>query len=150
MSNKKVLRNRVFGISKELDDLLKLYSQRMEISLSKFIRISIEEKIEKLKQDEKKFWVALPEKQLTDILASLTDYLYLKIPDNNSKACIHGAIFANNFEENFTHTKEFCTGLQIELESFLNYLEVHFEKDFYCECELLETLDNRGNNNDKK
>jgi len=55
MSNKKVLKNRVFGISKELDDLLKLYSQRMEISLSKFIRVSIEKKIEELKREELDF-----------------------------------------------------------------------------------------------
>ena len=84
MGNKKVLRNRVFGISKELDDLLKLYSQRMEISLSKFIRIAIEEKIEKLKSEERKFWVDMPEKKMTDIISSLTDYLCSKISEEEA------------------------------------------------------------------
>jgi hypothetical protein len=149
LSNKKVLKNRVFGISKELDDLLKLYSRRMEISLSKFIRTSIEEKIEKLKQEEQKFWVDIPEKKMNDILASLTDYLCSKIAIEEISNCSHGAIFANNFDENFIHTKEFCAGLQIEFESFLNKIKADFKLGFDCECELLETLDNRGNCKDE-
>jgi len=149
MSNRKPLKNRVFGISKELDDLLKLYSQRMEISLSEFIRISIEKKIKKLKQEEQKFWVDISEKKMTDILASLTDYLCSKISDEDLENCNHGAIFANNFDENFIHTKEFCKNLQIEFESFLNKIEKDFQIDFDCECELLETLDNRGNCKDE-
>jgi len=87
MSNRKPLKNRVFGISKELDELLNLYSQRMEISLSEFIRNSIEEKIEKLKQEEQKFWVELPEKKMTDILSSLTEYLCSKISDEDLENC---------------------------------------------------------------
>ena len=150
MNNKKLLRNRVFGISKGLDDLLKLYSQRMEISLSKFIRIAIEEKIEKLKLEERKFWIDIPEKKMTDILSSLTDYLCSKISEEDISNCTHGAIFANNFDENFIHTKEFCKNLQIEFESFLSKIETDFQLEFDCECELLKTLDNRGNNNDKK
>jgi hypothetical protein len=57
MANSKLLTsNRVFGISIELDELLKLYSQRLGISLSKFVRVSLEEKIEKLNREEQKFW----------------------------------------------------------------------------------------------
>ena len=94
MVNNKVLKkNRVFGISNELDELLKLYSQRMEISLSKFVRLSITEKVKHLRMEEEKFWNELPADKLNEILLSLTDYLNEKLSGDEPQICEHSSIW---------------------------------------------------------
>jgi len=150
MANSKLLkRNRVFGISDELDDLLKLYSSRKGVSLSELIRISVSEKIEKLRIEEEKFWRKLSADKLDEILSSLTGYLDLKLSGNEHQICEHSSLWGNNYEENFTHTKEFCRDLQIELNAFLKRIETDFYTTCDCECQLYEILKNRGNSDEK-
>ena len=150
MANSKLLtKNRVFGISYELDELLKLYSQRMDISISKFVRVSLEEKIEKLKREEQKFWREMSADKIDEVLVSLTDYLNSKLSGGEQQTCEHSSIWENNYDENFTHTKEFCKSLQIELNAFLKRIESNFQTTFDCECELYETLMGRSNDNEK-
>ena len=150
MANSKLLtRNRVFGISQELDELLKLYSSREGISISLLIRMALDEKLKKFMHEEKKFWMELSEKKLSEILVSLTDYLDSKFSGNELLTCEHSNIWENNYDENFTHTKEFCKDLQIELNAFLKRIEADFKMTFDCECCLYETLMDRRNNNGK-
>ncbi|EKE06260.1 MAG: hypothetical protein ACD_19C00026G0005, partial [uncultured bacterium] len=119
MANSKLLtKNRVFGISIELDELLELYSQRLGISLSKFVRDSLEEKIEKLKREEQKFWREMSTDKIDEIILSLMKYLDSKFSSGDSQTCEHSSIWENNYDEYFTHTKEFCKDLQIELNAF--------------------------------
>ena len=150
MANSKLLtRNRVFGIAYEMDELLKLYSLREGISISLLIRMAIDEKLKKFMLEEKKFWMELSEKKLDEILVSLTDYLDSKLSGNESLTCEHSTIWEKNYDENFTHTKEFCKDLQIELNAFLKRIESDFKTIFDCECELYETLMGRRNSDEK-
>ena len=150
MANNKVLKkNRVFGISDDMDDLLKLYSSRKGISISKLIRNSVSEKIEKLKREEQKFWREMSADKISEVLLSLTDYLHSKLSGNETLICQHSRIWENNYDENFTHTKEFCKDLQIELNAFLKRIESDFQTTFDCECQLYETLKTRSNDNEK-
>ena len=150
MANSKLLkRNRVFGISDELDDLLKLYSSRKGVSLSELIRISVNEKIEKLRIEEEKFWRKLSADKLDEILSTLTGYLDLKLSGNEPIICEHSSLWENNYDENFKHTREFCKDLQIELNGFMKRIETDFYTTCDCECQLYEILKNRGNNDEK-
>jgi len=149
VNSKTLLKNRVFGISLELDELLKLYSSREGVSLSQLIRTSLEEKIDKLMIEEEKFWQEISKDKLAEILNSLTDYLNSKFSGDESLICEHSSIWENNYDENFTHTKEFCIDLQIELNAFLKRIESDFEATFDCECRLYEILMDRRNNNGK-
>ena len=149
VNSKPALKNRVFGISVEQDELLKLYSSRKGISISELIRICVSQKIEKLKIEEEKFWRKLSVNKLDEILSSLTDYLNLKLSGNDPRVCEHSSLWENNYDVNFTHTKKFCRNLQIELNAFMKRIEADFQIDFGCECELYENLKNRRNNEDE-
>ena len=150
MSNSKLLTsNRVFGISIELDELLKLYSQRLGISLSKFVRVSLEEKIEKLNREEQKFWREMSADKIDEIILLLMKFLDSKFSGGDSQTCEHSSIWENNYDENFTHTKEFCKDLQIELNAFLKRIESDFKTTFDCECQLYKTLRDRSNDDEK-
>ena len=144
-NNKSLLKNRVFGISDDMDELLKLYSSRKGVSLSELIRICVSEKIEKLQREEQKFWREMSADKMDEVLVSLTDYLGTKL----SGICEHSSIWENNYDENFTHTKEFCKDLQIELNAFLKRIESDFKAIFDCECQLYENLKDRRDNNEK-
>lgn len=148
MVNSKLLtKNRVFGISDEMDDLLKLYSCREGVSLSEMIRISLKEKVEKLRLEEEKFWLEMPTFKLREILNTLTDHLDSELSSNGSGNCEHSTIWENNHSENFEHTRDFCHELQIELHAFLKRIETDFKMTFDCECGLYEKLMERRNNN---
>lgn len=134
-------KNRVFGVSKELDDLLRLYSQREGISVSKFIRTVLIERIENLKKEEENFWMEFSEGKMTELISSLSNYLSSRI-SINPKNCNHGAIFTKDISKNFKHTKEFCENLHIEFLSFLNRVESDFKLSFDCECELYGNIKN--------
>ena len=150
MSNNKSLdKNRVFGIAYEMDELLKLYSSREGVSISLLIRMALDEKLKKFMFEEKKFWMELSEKKLDEILVSLTDYLDSKFSGGGTRICEHSTIWEKNYDENFTHTKEFCKDLQIELNAFLKRIESDFKTTFDCECGLYETLMNRRNSYEK-
>ena len=150
MANNKVLKkNRVFGISDDMDDLLKLYSSRKGVSLSELIRICVSEKIEKLQREEQKFWREMSVDKIDEVLVSLTGYLNSKLSGGEQQTCEHSSIWENNYDENFTHTKEFCRELQIELNGFLKRIEPDFQTTFDCECQLYETLMDRSNDNEK-
>ena len=148
VNSKTLLKNRVFGISHELDELLQLYSSREGVSLSQLIRTSLEEKIVKLMIEEEKFWQEISTDKLTEILNSLTGYLDPKLSGDEQLICEHSSIWENNYDENFTHTKEFCKNLQIELNAFMKRIESDFQTTFDCECELYKTLMDRRNNNE--
>ena len=77
------------------------------------------------------------------------EYLNSKFSGGDSRTCEHSSIWENNYDENFTHTKEFCKDLQIELNAFLKRIEGDFKTTFDCECELYETLKNRSNDDEK-
>jgi len=150
MANSKLLtKNRVFGISIELDELLKLYCQRLGISLSKFVRVSLEEKLDKLNREEQNFWMEMSADKIDEIILSLMKYLDSKFSDSDSQTCEHSNIWENNDDENFMHTKKFCKGLQIELNAFLKRIETNFKKTFDCECQLYKTLKDRSNRDEK-
>ena len=150
MANSKLLKkNRVFGISDDMDDLLKLYSSRQGVSLSELIRICVSEKIEKLQREEQKFWREMSADKIDEVLVSLKDYLDSKLSGNDPRICEHSSIWENNYDENFTHTKEFCKDLQIEINAFLKRIESDFQTTFDCECQFYETLINRSNDNEK-
>lgn len=150
MANSKLLtKNRVFGISEEQDELLKLYSSRKGISISKLIRDSVSEKIEKLKVEEEKFWRKLSIDKLEEILSSLTDYLDSKLSGNDPRICGHSSLWENSYDENYTHTKEFCRDMKIELSAFMKRIEADFYTSCDCECQLYEILKNRGNSEDE-
>jgi hypothetical protein len=148
-NNKGFKKNRVFGISDNMDELLKLYSSRKGVSLSELIRICIKEKMEKLQREEQKFWREMSADKIDEVLVSLTDYLNSKLSGGEQQTCEHSSIWENNYDENFTHTKEFCKSLQIELNAFLKRIESNFQTTFDCECELYETLMGRSNDNEK-
>ena len=149
VNSKTLLKNRVFGISHELDELLQLYSSREGVSLSHLIRTSLEEKIEKLGIEEEKFWQEIPAEKLAEILNSLTDYLSSKLSSDEPLICGHSSIWENNHEENFQLTRNFCRELQIELNGFLKRVEAEFKSIFDCECGLYKKLMDRRNNNEK-
>jgi len=132
-----------------MDDLLKLYSSRKGISISKLIRICVSEKIEKLQREEQKFWREMSADKIDEVLVSLTDYLESKLSGNEPLICSHSSIWENNYEENLTHTKEFCKDLQIELNAFMQRIESDFKTTFDCECGLYEILMDRRDSNEK-
>jgi hypothetical protein len=144
VNSKPLLKNRVFGILEEQDELLKLYSSRKGVSISKLIRISVKEKMDQLMIEEEKFWMELSERKMANIYSSLKEYL-----DSNhlesSEYCGHGSIFSIDSEENFNYTKEFCKELQIEFSAFLSRAESDFGMGFDCECQIYEELVRRGN-----
>ena len=148
-NNKSLLKNRVFGISDDMDELLKLYSSRKGVSLSELIRICVSEKIEKLQREEQKFWREMSADKMDEVLVSLTDYLNSKLSGNEQQICEHSSIWENNHDENFTHTKEFCRDLQIEINAFLKRIELDFTTTFDCECQLYENLKDRRDKNEK-
>ena len=117
------------------------------MSLSELIRICIKEKMEKLQREEQKFWREMSADKIDEVLVSLTDYFNSKLSGNDPRICKHSRIWENNYDENFTHTKEFCKNLQIELNAFLKRIESDFQTTFDCECELYETLMDRRNSN---
>lgn len=147
-NNKGFKKNRVFGISDEMDDLLKLYSTRKKVSLSELIRSSVNEKIERLKREEEKFWREMSADKINEVLVSLTDHLNSKLSGNEEQTCEHSSIWENVYHENFKHTREFCKELQIELNAFLKRIEGDFKTTFDCECELYKTLMNGDNRDD--